>query len=290
MVRKKADEKELINTLTEIGLSLREARTYLSLLTRNNFTATEIAKAAGITRHGAYELLNKMIRLGMCKELIGKVRKFRAIQPGIAIPRLFEHYTEEFNNNLKHRQNLFESLKPVFDDMFEQSRDQKDPMDYFEILYDKNQIRTRYIELQKQAQTDIVGFIKPPYSIAPKDNFESEAIYKRGVKGRFVYEYEGNVNDIARYIDDIKDDRKIYGETVRFARTLPIKLQVFDSKISLLALKDPITGAQSLTTLIVTHGEFAMILKSAFEDQWAQAVPFDDFINNPNIFPQESPP
>jgi HTH-type transcriptional regulator, sugar sensing transcriptional regulator len=267
------DENEYLNALIDIGLNLREARIYLSLLTRNNFTATEIAESAELSRPAAYELLNKMMQLGICKEKPGKVKRFQAIPPGTALPRLIEHQAEQFNRELKQKQSLLASLRPVLENLYEQSRGQVDPLDYFEALRDKRQIISRFLELQRQAKTEVLNFTKPPFALSMEDNIEEEDSIRRGVAVRVIYQYEEITPGNLEYIERIS---KI-GEQARIIRYLPLKLAVFDSQVSLLAINDPITGKVSLTTLYINHKDFALLLKEAFESYWAKAIPFQKF-------------
>ena len=118
------NEHTYLDALVEIGLNLREARIYLGLLTRHDFTVTEIAKSAKLSRPAAYELLNKMVMLGICKEKPGKIKRFLAISPTVALPRLVEHQAEELKTAIDSRQNKINEFAPLLDSIFEHSRGQ----------------------------------------------------------------------------------------------------------------------------------------------------------------------
>ena len=267
------NEHKYLDALVDIGLNLREARIYLSLLTRHDFSVTEIAKSARLSRPAAYELLNKMVMLGICKEKPGKVKRFMAISPGIALRHLIENQAEEFKTILESRQNKIGDLAPVLEDLFGQSRGQEDPLDYFEVLRDKKQIALGFLKLQRQVREELQAFIKPPYSIALEDNIEEFDILKRGVNVRGIYEFDGNHERTIKMIEPYFKS----GEDARIIKSLPTKLAIFDSRISLLALNDPVAGKASITTLCIVHKDFSMLLKEAFESFWAKAIPFADF-------------
>ncbi len=273
------NEHKYLDALIEIGLNLREARIYLSLLTRHDFSVTEIAKSAKLSRPAAYELLNKMVMLGICKEKPGKVKRFMAISPGVALPNLIENEAEGLKTLLANRQNKIGALIPVLEDLFKQSRGQEDPLDYFEVLRDRKQIAQGFLELERQVTEEMQAFVKPPYSLSFEDNVEESNLLKRGVKVRGLYEYDGTHEEMVKLIEPTYK----LGEDARVIRSLPTKLAIFDCKITLLALNDPIAGKASITTLRIYHKDFSILLKEAFESYWAKAIPFAKFKDDPSI-------
>jgi HTH-type transcriptional regulator, sugar sensing transcriptional regulator len=285
---KKFDEKESLKALTDIGLNLREARIYLNLLTRNDFTATEIAKFAKTSRYVAYELLNKMIRLGICKEKPGKVKRFQAVSPNIALPHLVEYQAEEFGRqaeefqrDLQNKQNLIMSLNPILEDLYERGRGEDDPLNYFEVLRDRKQVMARFLGLMENTQREIVNFTKPPYIISSplEENAEIEAL-KRGISERAIYECAGGLDE--SLVAEIESMIK-YGEKAKVIKSLPLKLNIFDDRISFIAMRDPITGKQSTTTLVVEHKDFALVLGEVFERYWEKAIPFEEYKKQPSL-------
>jgi sugar-specific transcriptional regulator TrmB len=276
-------EHKYLDSLVDIGLNLREARIYLSLLTRHDFSVTEVARAARLSRPAAYELLNKMVMLGICKEKPGKIKRFLAVSPGEALPRLIEYQAEENKAILEGRQNKITELAPALGNIFEQSRGQEDPLDYFEVLRDKKQIALRFNELQRRVQREMQAFTKPPYVTPLDENPIEYDVLKRGVSVRGIYEYEGDFE----YFKNSIGPYSLAGEKARVAKSLPTKMAIFDNKTSFFALKDPITGKVSITTLSIVHEDFSMLLREAFEAYWAKAIPFEEFLSNPTIIDKE---
>jgi HTH-type transcriptional regulator, sugar sensing transcriptional regulator len=277
MNMREPEEKEYLDVLVSIGLNRREAQIYLSLLTRHDFTASEVAKLAGLSRPATYELLDKMVRLGICKEKSGNVKRFQAVSPVIALSRIIEHQAEE----LKSRESLVAGLKPALEDLFERSREQDDPLEYFEVLRDKRQIAERYREMTRQSKHEMLSFTKPPYTtVVPQGTNPEEAkAIQRGVRIRIICEYDSNSRDAVENIAT----GIAHGEEARIIRSLPLKLAIFDSKECLLAMHDPITGKMSLTTIYINHRDFALLLKETFEAYWAKAIPYEEFKKNQSL-------
>ena len=261
--------KEYIKRLVEVGLLPREARIYLALLNKNSFTATEIAKVSGIPRQKIYEILDNIIKKGICIEKIGKVKKYKAMEPESVFSGLIEQY--------KEKEKLALELSNDLSALYEKNRERIDPLEYIEVLKDKKLIHKKWISLESEAKQEIIAFTKAPYSAPFSENVDVEIdLLKRKLKIRGIYEY----NDIM-YSE--KEGIKIIsslvsaGEEARVIKELPMKMVIFDEKITMFALNDPISLKSSITTMIINHPSFAKSLKYVFESIWEKAMPFEEF-------------
>lgn len=260
-------EREYIDSLVGLGLSMREAKLYLGLLTRHDFTANEIAKQIKLARPAAYDLLNKLVRLGICQEKPGKIKRFQAVAPAIALSRLVDHKSSELKMVLDEGKSKIEFLAPLLDSKFAQSRGSNDPFDYFEILRDTVVIRERFLELQKNVKEEWLSFVKPPYSMSSDANTDRRiGTVLRGVKTKTIVEYNGNYEETVNYYGTL-----LPGEEKKIVKQLPAKLMIFDRKITLLALSDPVSGKGTLVTLYVDHKDFANMMIEVFDSVWAKA-------------------
>ncbi len=79
---------QYIDDLLEIGLTVYEAKTYFSLLRKNSFTANELSRISKIPRTKVYEILNKLMDNGLCTEIPGRTRKFKAVNPDTAFKKI----------------------------------------------------------------------------------------------------------------------------------------------------------------------------------------------------------
>jgi len=259
--------EEYIKKLVEVGLLPREARVYLALLNKNSFTATEIAKVSGIPRQKIYEILDNIIKKGICIEKAGKIKRYKAVEPESVFSGLIEQYREKEKRALVLSNNLSA--------LYEKNRERIDPLDYIEILKDKGQIRAKWFTLQKNANKEIMGFTKAPYTAPFIDDMNKEIdALKMKVNIRSIYEYkdvikEGFVNVISLWISA--------GEEARIVEELPMKMIIIDEKITMLALNDPISLKPSITTIIINHPSFAKAQKYVFESIWEKAIPFEEF-------------
>ena len=80
----------------EIGLTEREAKIYMTLLSGRMFTASDLQKVVDIPRTKIYEVLNKMVSRNICIEKkLGKNKMYEAVEPKLAMGRIYETYKNE---------------------------------------------------------------------------------------------------------------------------------------------------------------------------------------------------
>ena len=94
-----------------------------------------------------------------------------------------------------------------------------------------------------------------------------------------LYETSENISLIPS-LNEFIETIQLYvdaSEEARMIERLPMKLVIMDEKITMLTMNDPIAMKPSITTLVVTHPDFAHIQKEVFESYWAKAMLFDEF-------------
>ena len=300
----------ILKRLKDIGLTSYEARSYLSLLERDTLTVSEISKLAGIPRPNAYEALEKLMSKGMCISKPGDVKKYTASDPLLLqekfLPEAKLATEVELQNLRKKEKEILEKSKAATEielenlrkkekemlekseatkenivnmikelgPQYEKSRLETNPLDYIEIIKDPYQIHKRFMQLVAGAKNEILGFSKPPYS-GPTERLEEQSRgqvepLRRGVSIRAIYEIPEDKEEIEWAFKAIDTGAK-HGEEARVIKELPMKMAVFDEKVVLLTLEDPVSRQTSLTAQIVEHRALAKTLKITFEALWEQA-------------------
>lgn len=79
----KIKSKQTTSLFGTFGLNTYEAKSYLSLLEKQNLTAVEVSKIAGIPRARVYETLENLLSKGFCNLIAGKVKKYSAADPTV---------------------------------------------------------------------------------------------------------------------------------------------------------------------------------------------------------------
>lgn len=267
---------ELLNQLQEIGLSKREAEVYLALLQKKEFTAPEIARITTITRTKVYEILQNLIRKGLCTENHkDAIKVYKGVEPKIAIKNILEIYKNELENKKRIAKNFEDTLASIY----KESLTNYDPLDYIEVVKDKGQIKERWLKLQASTKKELLIFTKAPYTGLLEDNIEDQnEITLKKVKVKSIYESRDikNKKQKAEFIQII-ESYIATGEEARIIKDLPMKLVISDESITMFALNDPVSLKASITTMIVNHPSFAIALKNVFNSYWEKGMTLKEF-------------
>ncbi len=304
----------ILKHLKEMGLSTYETKSYLSLLERNTLTVSEVSKLSEIPRANTYEALEKLMLRGMCISIPGQVKKFRASPPSILQDKVLVEMKKATEVNLQELDNkkkeiiekskkavgleledLVKKKKDIIErdkkkkatirtlvneltPLYKNSRSAENPLEYIEIIKDPYQSHKRVMELSGQAKEEVLVFTKPPFSV-PSEKLKEQVtaelvILKRGVKCKSIYEIPVDEIKISEMLIKIDMAAK-GGEESRVIEKLPMKMAIFDSRIVVFALEDPVSKQLSLTSQVVEHRALAEGLKMLFEILWGKARDVD---------------
>ena len=139
---------DFINKLHQIGLSRREAEVYIALLQKNEFSAPELAKITTITRTKIYDILQNLVRKGVCNENYKNgLKVYRGIKPQIALQNIISKYELEIEKKKKtavdQRKEVAVTLEKELSVLHETSLTNDESLDYIEVLTDTGQIKER---------------------------------------------------------------------------------------------------------------------------------------------------
>jgi len=258
----------IVRQLGQLGLTSYESKAYVALLRRDSSTAAEVARVAGLPRQRIYDVLGSLVERGLASARPGNVVKYSATAPELALEQLVQRQREELARLERETAEVIERLTP----QFEAGRVHTDPLEYIEVLRDREAINSRFGELQAGIRDEILVFTKPPYATPPQENVEGLDVV-RSHRARAVYEYSA-FNDpaftegVRRFIEA--------GEDARFVPELPLKLVVIDETIVMFGMDDPVAGGGRSTIVVVEHPQLASVLKIAFEAVFEGGLTFDE--------------
>lgn len=254
--------------LVELGLTSYEAKTYLALVRRDSSAAAEVARLAHVPRQRIYDVLATLVEKGLAAQRPGPPTKYSAVAPEFAIERLMLARREELDRIERASREMIELLRPAF----AAGQQERDPLDYIEVLRDRQAINERFAELQEGIQQEILVFTKPPYARSPQENVEGlEAT--RNHRARSVYEF--SALDDADFMAGVRGFIEV-GEEARFVPQLPLKLVIIDETVVMFGMEDPVAGPAELTIVVVEHKALAQVLKIAFDAVWAAGLTIDE--------------
>jgi len=271
-------EEALLENLRKLGLNNYEAKGYLALMERKSLTATQISVVSGIPRTKVYDVTESLMKKGLCSLVPGKINKYRASEIDAAVDRLLEENQKVFIDRKEQIREASGNLKEQLSNMYRDTSENVDPFDYIEIIKEPNLIQKRFMQLVESAKEEILVFSKGPYS-GPRDKIEEQIdqekdVLKHGISGRCIYEIPTD-EDQKKWFFKLVGQAVNAGEEARVIDELPMKLAVFDTRIVLLALEDPISRRPSFTTQVIEHRSLAKGLTILFETLWAQAEDYN---------------
>lgn len=282
----------ILSTLRDLGLTSYEAKIYLTLLERDTLTVPEISKLAEVPRPSAYQALDKLMSKGMCIGKPGRTKKYSASDPTVLEERFSVEVDKSMETELQQLEGLFKekqqeiverssSLKQNIGKLtkellpqYENSRQETSPLDYIEIIKDPYQIHKRFLELVGDLKEELLGFTKRPYTV-PRERLKEQSDHqrnavRRGIRVKSVYEISAD-EDERRWLFEAAESAAREGAEVRVSKRLPVKMMIFDSRVVMFTLADPVSKQPSLTTQIVEHQALAEALKILFNTLWEQA-------------------
>ncbi|MGB5847745.1 MAG: helix-turn-helix domain-containing protein [Ignavibacteriaceae bacterium] len=268
------DTNKYLRAFVEIGLTEREAKVYMTLLSGRMYTATDLQKAVNIPRTKIYEVLNKMLSRGICSEKkLGKNKIYEAIEPELALESIYSKY----QNDLNRKKKLIDQLSEVFTPIFENSKSIINPLEFIEVMRDKVQIHRRYTNSVRNTKREMLTFNKGPYAsdnperLAEQEDEETKLL-KRGGKTQNIYEFK-EFNDVDWLLESVKKTVR-FGQQARVVEKLPIKMLIFDDEKVMFPLEQPIEVSNDLTMIYIEHKQLANACRILFNHMWDQGKDF----------------
>jgi len=258
--------------LQHLGLNAYEARTYLVLLGHSRFKALELAPRSHVPRQKIYEVLDSLVEKGFALVVQDRTKLFSAVEPNLAIPaylarkrQLLEH---EITDQARAAKNLMEDLS----ELYSEGKGGRGTLDFIRIVSEPSQTAAEYRRMLADVKTEYLEFSRPPYAVDPLDEMLVRQARLNGVSCRLLIE-SGTLDDphsqrLAEYASA--------GVEIREARSLPLKLALFDGLSGLIALLDPVVSKPTWTSLVFDHAGLGEAMKHLFEDRWQRANEFSE--------------
>ena len=261
--------QEFINELVMVGLTENEAKTYILLL-KQSLTATKIAQTIKVNRSNVYGIIASLVQKGYVHEVNGKVRTVMAINPKIA----FNTTKTTLEMRIKLMEKLSKELFPYFE-----ADKQQGSKELIKILHAKSAIINTLEKLETEAEKEVLAFSKPPYLMNVNNlnnlNIPQRDSAKKGVSYKAVHQIEPENQE--NFIKRMKYFESM-GEEVRVAKSLPMKLFIFDNKIAVFTLENKLSTISNFTFTSFEHTDVAQTFTQIFKQYWDNAIPLEKFI------------
>jgi HTH-type transcriptional regulator, sugar sensing transcriptional regulator len=259
----------LIDALIGLGLTQYAARAYVALVARDRYTAAELARASGVPRQRIYDVLNALSERGLVTVRPGPVVRYAAVDPEAAVGRMMEAHRSAYQQRERASAELIDQLAPLW----MRGRSEDDPLDYVEVIRERELLGERFAELQSTARHQLLTLAKMPYLVVenPAGMEAARRLARAGGDVRCVYEH-AMLDDLAMvaYTRGFVDA----GEQARVVPEVPMRLCIADGARVLMSMRDPRADGASSTSLLIEHPALARLLIQAYESIWSGGEDF----------------
>ena len=254
--------------LQQIGLNAYEARSYLVLIGHARFKALELAARAHVPRQKIYEVLDSLVDKGFARVVQEKTKLFSAVEPSLAIPSYFERLRQATEQELSEKSRLGGNLVEDLMKTYAEGQGGRGTLDFLRIVNEPSQTAASYRDMIQEVHRDYLEFSRAPYAVDPLDEQLVKTARSRGVRCRLLLESGTVDTDHRKRLEEYVT----LGIEVRQAKSLPMKLAVFDGMKGMIALLDPVITRPTWTAVVFDHEGMGEAMVGLFEDYWSKAV------------------
>ncbi len=245
-----------------VGISGPEELVYETLVRRRQAPIADLVSDADLSRTQVTRTLRHLVDRGLATRLPGRPARYAAVPPDQVAATLTAEHERDLLRLRAHAQQLTDEQK-------RHDLAQHHPAELVEIIEGATNVRQTFVRLQRQAQTQIRGFDRPPYLDNPVGGNpeENRQIADRGLRYRVLYHQSaltipGRMADIWRGIQR--------GELARVSSHVPMKMVLCDDQAALI----PVTTTQSSAdaAYLVHPSSLFDAFSELFEVLWERAV------------------
>lgn len=242
--------------LEEIGLSKGESKVYAALLDTGESSVGPLSKKAEVTQSKIYPIINKLIKKGLCTEIIKSgTRYFEATNP----KRIID-FLEEKNKKINEEKDKIKKLIPKIE---EHKKFSKNPQTarVYQTFQGLKTLYEEILEELKGQKKDFIGFTlgREEYHYKESEYFFMQYDTKRrklGIKTKLL----GYIKQ-KKFIDSItKKDKNIEVRYLHY--NLPTGIIIFGNKVATLV------WTEIPTAFVIESKQIAESYEKFFWDMW----------------------
>jgi sugar-specific transcriptional regulator TrmB len=275
--------KDIVKNLEELGYTNYESRVFYALFTGTNMTTTEIAKAAGIPRSSAYEILKDFTNQGICNEIeTSSVVRYQLIDPKVVEDKIEREIHDTYKSRMSKLKDSFEKLGPIF----EKGGENGEKVDV-ELIRGFNKHRNmRFLNLLRNAKEEVLLMIKLEMNVSPELDEAAIKLYKSGGVIKSVYEssYDFKVWTADKWKKVTPDSLlrllkgfEKQGEQLRISEKVFQNMAVFDRKTVFVSLVDMSLPKYNRSDMIVHNENYASSMAEYFMSVWNNSFTTEEF-------------
>jgi sugar-specific transcriptional regulator TrmB len=275
-----SQDDEHIQTLTDLGLTLLQAKTYLALVTLGKAKVQTISKASNVARQDIYRIMPTLQKLGLAEKIIAAPIMYKAISLKEGLSILLQNKTREHTELQKKTIELLNNIHNSEDEKVLQDEAQQ-----FSIISSKKLLLKRFAETDNitQKSINVVGKWKILKSILFHRPQDTKRALKRGVKIRIITEKHEDDKSIKKIIQSLKTNPLF---EIRYLSTpLPVKTVIYDgTEVRMSIATSPDSDMPSLWS---NNPSFLKVMTAYFEEIWDEALDASETFTRKSAKPKQ---
>ena len=259
-------EKDLIWKLLDFGLTVNQAKVYLSIVQSGATCVSRISESTRLHRQDIYKMLPKLEEMGLIMKTLGTPSIIEAIPVEKALNRLFSTEREETNERISRLEaNLKELMNALREKEAERTREEEAR---FTLLSTDAEIINMADLLFENTRTEFDLVTNLELITRRMQHFREnlKKLSKRGVKIRIIVENLNNEDLVKRTLEKIKPDKGDFAAKLIY-KNRSIPYSIIDNKDIWIRRKK--LAESGLPAILWTNGSnIVHFYKENFEKVW----------------------
>ncbi len=255
---------EYIRTLTDLGLTLVQAKSYLALCRLDNATIKTISKTSNLARQDIYRIMPTLQNMGLAEKIIANPTKYKAIPIKNGISALLQHRAQE---QAKLQKKTTELLKNIQEEGFTQvSSAEEEPQ--LLIISELSHLFKKLMEGTRATQISIdsIGTWEAFDGVTSNGFADFKKALREGVRLRAITEKPPN-GKIPNYVKTLQK-HPLY--EVRFVSPpAPVTMVVMDRKELCICIS--MSTSRTASSLWSNNSVITGLAINYFEEIWSKA-------------------
>lgn len=253
--------------LTDLGLSSKEAKVYLSLLELGTASAQAIARRAGIVRPTTYVILEALTRKGLASKATGPDAKKMLF--AAEAPDRLQHFLEHQEREVERRRKDLERILPELRS-YQLVGEERPRVRMFE---GKEGLKSLQHEFISASKDEVVGISSDEVmkEIFPfrSDEFDRDIRSVRvraGIFSRHIYTSQGPAHSAEADVRALRESRYLPPELLPISASFAVHGPI----LSVVSFRNKIIG------VLIEHPDIASSFRAIFESLWKTAEAYQE--------------
>ena len=255
---------ENTDLLLGLGLSLNQARVYLTILKLEKTSVGQISKFSKVRREDIYRVIPSLEKMGLIERLLGKPTMIRATPISDALTFLVAEEKAKSDDRLSGMRNLVQKLS---------LKDWKQPIPGEESIYiliaEKKAILAKTSELIKNSRKEVALIADKARIIPTLSQFSEECrqAIKKGSQICLIFEGDSPDTLLKEKVNKLIDGTSVH---IKFHREPLNHFIMSDDKEALITTSKE-SGLGESPSLWTNNSNLIGVLRTGFESDWKKA-------------------